>query len=405
MAWLKRDGAAIEAIAVAAQIEDFDLLTEDLEAEYEGAWAGFGFDSSLDAIRKASPDETEVVVVCVSREDEDILDQPISVVKAAKEQGIKVLLIVDEISPKSMHTLMREGADDFTPYPLPEGVFGDTMRELRGKVSNDTAGPRDKRAPGVLLPVYSVGGGVGGTTFAVNLAWEMAVHLRKTEKKVAIIDLNLQYGSVASYLDLARRDAVFELYSNPASLEKESVMQAMQHYKKRLSVMSAPPDALPLDFLAADDVEKLLVTAKEAFDFTIVDLPPQLANWSSNVLTMAETYFAVLELDMRCADNMLRFLRALKSEDLPFEKIQYALNRAPAFGDLSGKRARMKRMAETLGIEFNMLLPDGGKAVGSAGDHGIPLAEAAANNALRKEMKKIAGSLIKIMETQATATL
>ncbi|MEL6600523.1 MAG: pilus assembly protein CpaE, partial [Pseudomonadota bacterium] len=215
----------------------------------------------------------------------------------------------------------------------------------------------------------------------------------------------LQYGSVASYLDLARRDAVFELYSNPASLEKESVMQAMQHYKKRLSVMSAPPDALPLDFLAADDVEKLLVTAKEAFDFTIVDLPPQLANWSSNVLTMAETYFAVLELDMRCADNMLRFLRALKSEDLPFEKIQYALNRAPAFGDLSGKRARMKRMAETLGIEFNMLLPDGGKAVGSAGDHGIPLAEAAANNALRKEMKKIAGSLIKIMETQATATL
>ncbi|MEL6679841.1 MAG: AAA family ATPase [Pseudomonadota bacterium] len=405
MAWLKRDSAAIEAIAVAAHIDDFDLLTEDLEGEYDGSWAAFGFDTAIAAIEKASADETEVVVLCVSREDEDILEQPISVVKAAKARGLKVLLIVDEITPKSMHTLIREGADDFTPYPLPEGVFGDTMRELRGRAAGDVKGPKENRAPGVLLPVYSVGGGVGGTTFAVNLAWEMAINLRKTEKKVAIIDLNLQYGSVASYLDLARRDAVFELYSNGGSIEKESMMQAMQHYKKRLSVMSAPPDAVPLDFLAPEDVDRLLTTAKEAFDFTIIDLPPQLANWSSNVLVMAETYFAVMELDMRCADNMLRFLRALKSEELPFEKIQYALNRAPSFGDMSGKRARMKRMAETLGIEFNMLLPDGGKQVGSAGDHGLPLAEAAASNALRKEMKKIAGSLIKIMETQATATL
>ena len=105
---------------------------------------------------------------------------------------------------------------------------------------------------------------------------------------------------------------------------------------------------------------------------------------------------------MRSAQNCLRFLRALKAEDLPFEKVQFALNRAPGFTDLQGK-ARAKRLAESLGVEINIMLPDGGKAVASACDEGTPLAETAPKNALRREFKNIAQSIFEAVVADKAA--
>ncbi len=120
-------------------------------------------------------------------------------------------------------------------------------------------------------------------------------------------------------------------------------------------------------------------------------MPRTLVSWSEIILNECELFLAVVGLDMRSAQNIQRFIRALKSEDLPFEKVQFILNRAPKLTDLSGK-SRVKRMAESLDIEFRWQLSDGGKHVPSSGDHGVPLAELAAKNQLRKDIVKIAGT-------------
>ena len=44
-------------------------------------------------------------------------------------------------------------------------------------------------------------------------------------------------------------------------------------------------------------------------------------------------------------------------------------------------------------LSIDILLPDGGKQIVQAGDHGLPLADAAAKNPLRKEIQKIAQQL------------
>jgi pilus assembly protein CpaE len=41
------------------------------------------------------------------------------------------------------------------------------------------------------------------------------------------------------------------------------------------------------------------------------------------VLTRAHVYFAMMELDLRSAQNVLRLVRALKAETLPHEKLRY----------------------------------------------------------------------------------
>ena len=68
------------------------------------------------------------------------------------------------------------------------------------------------------------------------------------------------------------------------------------------------------------------------------------------------------------------------------------LNRAPKFTDLSGK-SRVKRLAESLDITIELQLPDGTKQVTQSNDHGVPLAETASKNPLRREVAKLAKSL------------
>jgi len=142
--------------------------------------------------------------------------------------------------------------------------------------------------------------------------------------------------------------------------------------------------------------------ARSHFDYVVVDMPKTLVMWSETILQAAHVYFATMELDMRSAQNALRMKRALQSEDLPFNKLRFALNRAPKFTDLSGK-SRVKRMAESLGISIDLQLPDGGKQVTQGGDHGLPLATSAAKNPLRKEIAKLAQSLHELGRDEAEA--
>ena len=60
----------------------------------------------------------------------------------------------------------------------------------------------------MLFAVQSMSGGTGATTLAVNLAWELANVDKKKSPTVCLIDLDLQFGSTSTYLDLTRRDVI-----------------------------------------------------------------------------------------------------------------------------------------------------------------------------------------------------
>lgn len=227
----------------------------------------------------------------------------------------------------------------------------------------------------------------------MNLAWELTqVEKGPNPPRVCLLDLDLQFGSVATYLDLPRREAVYEMLSDTEAMDNESFCQALITYNDALHVLTAPPDILPLDFLSHEDVERILATARAEFDIVIVDMPSTLVQWTETVLNASQIYLATFEIDMRSVQNALRLKRALQAEDLPFEKLRFALNRAPKFTDINGK-GRVKRIAETLGIAIELQLPDGGKQVMQGADRGLPLAEAAAKSPLRKEFQKLAASL------------
>ena len=245
----------------------------------------------------------------------------------------------------------------------------------------------------VVLPVHGLAGGCGASNFAVNLAWELACVEKAEPLRVCLLDLDFQYGAVATYLDLPRKEAVFELLSDIANADSDSLVAAMQTFKDRLHVLTAPADMLPLDIVSAEDITRLLDMARANFDYVVIDMPKTIVAWTETVLGAAHVYFALMDLDLRSAQNVLRLNRALKAEGLAHEKLRFVLNRAPKFTDLSGK-SRVKRMAESLDISIEAQLPDGGSQISQANDHGLPLAETAAKNPLRKDIAKLAKTLV-----------
>ena len=228
--------------------------------------------------------------------------------------------------------------------------------------------------------------------FAVNLAWELANIEKDDPPKVCLIDLDFQFGTAATYLDLPRREAVLEMLTDTEAMDSETFMQALLTYEQKLHVLTSPTDMIPLDMLGPEDISRVIEMARVNFDYVVVDMPSTMVEWSQTVLEASHVYFAMIELDMRSAQNTLRIKRALQSEDLPFEKLRFVLNRAPGFTDLNGK-SRVKRLSESLGILIELLLPDGGKQVAQSGDHGTPMAVGLGKNPLRKEILKLAKSL------------
>ena len=412
---LQTEPAPIVACTVARDVQNFDLLIEDMETELGETWGDLSFADAVAFFAQPDAEALEFIAIAMDDEDEGDLAQVAAIIKAASAKDIKVLVIAEEVSPIALHQLLKMGAEEFVPYPLPEGALHDAIERMRApaeppapaaiapaKETEPQLKPAGSDLDGVLLAVHGLAGGTGSTTFAVNLAWELANVEKKDPPRVCLLDFDLQFGSTSTFLDLPRRESVYEMLSDTESMDDDSFMQALLSYNDKLFVLTAPYDMLPLDFINSEDIERIVDRARANFDYVVIDMPKTVVQWTETVLMAAHVYFSPLELDLRSAQNALRFIRALKAEDLPVQKLRYVLNRAPKFTDLNGK-SRVKRLAESLDIKIEVQLPDGGKPVVQAGDHGLPLLESAAKNPLRKEIQKLAKSVHDTAKSDAVA--
>ncbi|MEX0284771.1 MAG: CpaE family protein [Paracoccaceae bacterium] len=399
----------IVACTVSRDVQNFDLLIEDMESVLGENWGDLGFADALAFFGQPEAESLKFIAMALDGEDEEDLVMMGEIITQAKSRDIKVILIAEDVSPAALHQLLRKGADEFVPYPLPEQELQYAIERLDQKSAEP---PREggnspqlksgSAKEGAVIVVQGLAGGVGATTLAVNLAWELVNVDPKDAPSVCLIDLDLQYGSVSTYLDLPRREAIYEMLTDTENMDEEVFGHALLSFDERLQVLTAPSDMIPLDLISPEDVERVVEMARSHFDYVVIDMPSTLVQWSETVLNAAHVYFAAIELDMRSAQNALRLKRALQSEDLPFNKIRFALNRGPKFTDLNGK-SRVKRMGESLGISIDLQLPDGGKQVTQGADHGIPLEKSAAKNPLRKEIAKLAKSIHELGRTEAEA--
>ena len=307
---------AIRACTISEDISKFDLLIEDMENIMGEAWGDLGISAAKTFMNQSDGLYLEFVAITVDEHIANKSEQLIDLVQTAKARDIKSIIVAKNVNPVLLHRLLKAGADGFVPYPLPQNELSEAVEQALAEptVQSSAASPMLSRN-GMVYAVQGMSGGVGASTVAVNLAWEFGhPDKKRTPLRTLLIDLDLQFGAVSSYLDLAPKSSVLQLLSDTEAMDNHSFSQAITKVTDTLSVITTPVEIVPMDLINGADIDRLFKMARRHFDIIVVDMPKNVTSWTDAVLRECDEFFSVLDLEMRCTKNIVRFINLLDHE-------------------------------------------------------------------------------------------
>ncbi len=124
-----------------------------------------------------------------------------------------------------------------------------------------------------MISVCNPKGGLGRTTFVVNMATAFA----KQGKKVAVIDANLQFGDVALYFDLKPKRTIYEWVKEGYGDSQYSIDQYLVQHSSGVSVLAAPPRPEFFEYIHVEHMDSAIEELKRVFDIIIIDTPSYLS--------------------------------------------------------------------------------------------------------------------------------
>lgn len=261
---------------------------------------------------------------------------------------------------------------------------GTAERRVAEPAFDSAARPR-----GRLYLVSRSRGGVGATTFAVNFALGLTAGGRKKAQRVAIVDLDLQFGTVGTSLDLTDKGGLLALAQLDHEPDAHAVRAALQSHESGLSVLLAPRRPVPLDALDAQRVQSIVDALLASHDAVVVDLPPALVDWLEPLLRRAERLFMITDLavtSVECAKRILDLFR----EDAPDLRVEVIVGREkkPLF---AGRLHR--EIATILDQPLRYWLSFDPKRARLSLDRGEPLLKMAPGSSWSRGIRKIIGGL------------
>src|SRR4028118_130529 len=184
---------------------------------------------------------------------------------------------------------------------------------------------------GNVIAVYSPQGGAGKSMLAANLgvALAKATNAKSNKGRVALLDLNLQFGDIDLMLNLTPENTTAGLWKKGHSgLDAELVEQYLTtHEESGLRVLVAPSTPQYAESITVYTVEQVIDAMRESYQFVIIDTPAQLQDTTLAALDAATTILLLTTLDLLALHKTRTAMEMLRQLYAP-EKIWLVLNRA-----------------------------------------------------------------------------
>jgi len=127
---VQTEAPALVACTISRDVQIFDLLIEDMETALGETWGDLSFNDAIPFLQQPEAETLKFFALAMDHEDEANIDQIMTIISAAKAKDIKVILITEDVSPASLHQMLREGGDEFVPYPLPEDELSNAIERV-----------------------------------------------------------------------------------------------------------------------------------------------------------------------------------------------------------------------------------------------------------------------------------
>jgi pilus assembly protein CpaE len=315
------------------------------------------------------------------------------------EGSLKLASVVDlqypEISvvlaatatPETVLQAMRAGVRDF----LDPEADADTIRVMLERASLAAAGRRRGLAPqasehadhggaGRVIAVMSPKGGVGKTTVATNLA----VGLGKTAPMgVVIVDLDLQFGDVASGLLLEPEFTITDAVLGAASQDSMVLKTYLAVHPAGIYALCAPRTPIEMDRITGAHVSHLLEQLRKEFRYIVVDTAPGLGEHVLATLEQATDAVWICGMDVPSIRGMRTGFQILEELNLSPARRHIVLNMADRRAGLT-----LKDVEATVGAPVDVVLPRS-KNLPYSTNKGVPVLQDGSKDPASKGLRQL----------------
>lgn len=373
----------------------FALITADADFEHRVRLASASLPGSLQSFQAnflpASIDDVfgqlvgeplEVLILGPDLRADDVLG-----FAAAVDTRYPHLSIVyaAEPSPDLALKAMRSGIRDIVmPAVDSETLHAQLEQAAEAAASRMASSPMDvadevsHQGRGRVIAVMSPKGGVGKTTIATNIA----VGLGKiAPTSVVIVDLDLQFGDVASGLMLSPERTVLDAANGP--MDSLSLKTYLTAHPANIYALCAPKNPADADRISPAQVSELVKHLAADFQYVVIDTSPGLGEHVLATLDQASDVVWVCGMDIPSVRGLRSGLEILAELNMLPEHRHVVVNMADRRSGIS-----LQDVEATLGVPVDVVLPRS-RALPLSTNRGVPALQDGLRDPAVKGLRKL----------------
>ncbi|MCM5572080.1 AAA family ATPase [Burkholderiaceae bacterium FT117] len=309
-----------------------------------------------------------------------VSDTELSLIEATLSSHPRTTLILacGDSSSEFLLRAMRAGIREIVlPNSPPDALAKALERQLDRHAA--VSGPARKAR---TIAFMSAKGGGGATFLATNLGFALAARNRK----VALLDLNLQFGDASLFVSDQRAsrniaDVAREIDRlDPAFLEAN-----MMHPQAGYCVLAAPEAPERAVDVKAETIERIMAVARARYDFVLLDVGRVLDKVTVRALDEADTIYVVIQSTLPYLHNAKRLIGVLVGLGYDRDKVKVILNRYVKSDEIG-----VSEIEKTLGAKVEVQIPNSYAAVAYSINHGLSLLKHAPRDPVARSLSEIA---------------
>ena len=239
---------------------------------------------------------------------------------------------------------------------------------------------------GRIFFLYSGKGGVGKSLIATNLAVAMA---RQTRARVALVDLDLQFGDIGMLLNLDASHGITDLIENIDHMDRDFIEQIMVDGPFGLKALLAPIKPEHADLVMVDHVRRILGELRNMFDYIIVDSNGNLDDINLELLDLAEMVVVVTSGSLPAIKNTKLALKVFDSLAIPPSKVMLLLNNPDGYSEFN-----LESVEANLRFPISVQIPNDTKLAVRSINRGEPFVTSHPDARISQRIQQLVGKLI-----------
>jgi pilus assembly protein CpaE len=167
---------------------------------------------------------------------------------------------------------------------------------------------------------------------AANLAVSMA---NETKGKVALVDLDLQFGDIGVLLNLDHSQGITDLIENIDHMDADFIREIMVDGPFGIKVLLTPTSPELADLVTVDHIRRIFGELRKMFDYIIVDSSAHLGEINLEVLDHADKVVVVTSLSIPSIKNTKLALKIFDSLSISPDRVVLLLNKSDAHSEFN----------------------------------------------------------------------